>query len=69
MEWLKEQAIATAPYLYPQAMKALKRFVDDILEIIKKGETENLTQHLNQIDATGSTKFTYKEEQDGHIPL
>ena len=51
------------------APKLWKRYVDDILEIIKKGETENLTQHLNQIDPTGSIKFTYEEERDGRIPF
>ena len=67
MEWLEEQAIATAPLNC--SPKLWKRYVDDILEIIQKGETENLTQHLNQIDPTGSIKFTYEEEQDGRIPF
>ena len=36
--------------------------MDDILEIIKKGQVDNLTQHLNQSDKIGSIKFTYEEE-------
>ena len=44
MEWLEERAIATAP---PNCRPRLwKRYVDDLLEIIKKGEAENLTAHL-----------------------
>ena len=42
--------------------RLLKRIVDDILEIIKKGQADNLTQNLNQAYAYGSIKFTYEEE-------
>ena len=35
--------------------------MDDILQIIRKGQVDNLTQHLNQDDETGSIKFTYEE--------
>ena len=65
MEWLEEEAIATAPYNCRPRL--WKRYVDDVLEIIKKGEAENLTAHLDQIDPTGSIKFTYEEEQEGSI--
>ena len=67
MEWLEDQAIATAPLNCTP--KLWKRYVDDILEIIKKGETDNLTAHLNQIDPTGSIKFTHEEEKEGSIPF
>jgi hypothetical protein len=40
-----------------------------VLEIIKQGEVENLTTHLNSIDPTNSIKFTYEQEQDGSIPF
>ena len=39
----------------------------DILEIIKKEQVENFTQHLNQADAIGGFKFTYEEEEEGKI--
>ena len=39
-------------------------YVDDILEVIKKGSTEKLSEFLNSLDATGSIKFTYEVKQD-----
>ena len=39
-------------------------FTDDILEVIKKGSVEKLSEFLNSLDATGSIKFTYEVEQD-----
>ena len=63
----KKEAIATAPLdLKP---KLWRRYVDDVLEIIKKGTTENLTEHLNKVDPTGSIKFTFEEEDQGKIPF
>ena len=38
-----------------------------MLEIIKKGEAENLTVHLNQVDPTNNIKFTYEEESNNSI--
>jgi len=46
-----------------------KRHVDDILEVMKKGSVEKLTEFLNCLDATRSTKFTYEVEQDGKLPF
>ena len=67
MEWLEQKAIATAPITCrPQLWK---RYVDDVLEKIKEGETQNLTDHLNTVDTTGSIKFTHEEENDGSIPF
>ncbi len=43
--------------------------MDDVLEVIKIGEAENLTAHFNQVDPTGSIKFTYEEESDNAIPF
>ena len=43
--------------------------MDDILEIIDRGQVQNLTDHLNQVDPTGNIKFTYEEEKDGAIPF
>jgi len=67
MEWLETKAIATAPITCKP--KLWKRYVDDILEQIKAGETRNLTDHLNTVDDTGSIKFTHEEESDGTIPF
>uniref|UniRef100_A0A1A8MWI4 Helix-turn-helix domain-containing protein n=1 Tax=Nothobranchius pienaari TaxID=704102 RepID=A0A1A8MWI4_9TELE len=65
MEDLEQKAIATAPPNYK--IKLWKCYVDDILEIIPKGQTGTLTQHLNNIDDTGSIKFTYETETEGSI--
>jgi len=43
--------------------------VDDILEVIKKGSVDKLTEFLNSLDAIGSIKFTYEVEQDGKLPF
>ena len=65
MEWLEEKAIDSAP---PECKpKFWKRYVDNILEIIDRGQVQNLTDHLNQIDPTGNIKFTFAEEADGGI--
>jgi len=37
-----------------------KRYVDNILELIKKGQVRNLTDHINTIDPTGIIKFPYE---------
>ena len=63
MEDLEHRAVATAPV--EAKPKLWKRYVDDILEIVKEDQVDNLTQHLNQIDETGSNKFTYATEQIG----
>ncbi|XP_072030764.1 uncharacterized protein [Amphiura filiformis] len=67
MEWLEQKAISTAPESCRPRL--WKRYVDDVLEIIRKGQVDNLTDHLNTIDPTGSVKFTYEQEQDGSIPF
>lgn len=54
------ETTATAP---PHCRPTLwKRYVDDILEKIKNGHTQELTDHLNSIDPTGNIKFTHEEE-------
>ncbi len=67
MEDLEQRAIATAP---PNCKPKLwLRYVDDILEIINKDAVEQLTDHINQIDKSGSIKFTYETESDGKLPF
>ena len=65
MEWLEEEAIKTAPAECKPRM--WKRYVDDILEIVDRGQIHNLTNHLNQVDPTENIKFTFEEESDGEI--
>ncbi|XP_072046926.1 uncharacterized protein [Amphiura filiformis] len=65
MEWLEQKAISTAPVACRPRL--WKRYVDDVLEIVRKGEVDNLTEHLNSIDPTNSVKFTYEQEQEGSI--
>ena len=37
------------------------------MELIKKGQVRNLTDHVNTIDPTGNIKFTYEEKEDKQI--
>ena len=37
--------------------------MDDILEKVKKGKTQIMTEHLNTINPTGNIKFTHEEEE------
>ena len=67
MEWLEQTVFATAPEA--PKLKLWKRYVDDILETINKGEVENFTEHLDTIHPTGSIKFTHELEQEGKIPF
>ncbi|XP_072017464.1 uncharacterized protein [Amphiura filiformis] len=67
LEFLEQQAIATAPL--DCKPRLWKRYVDDILEIVKEDQVENLTTHLNQTDPTDSIKFTFEKEQERSIPF
>jgi len=67
MEKLEHKALQTAPA--ECRPKIWKRYVDDVLDVIKKDQVKNLTGHLNSIDDTNSIKFTYEEETNGVIPL
>ena len=65
MEFLEQKAIAMAPITC--APRFWKRYVDAILAIIRKGQVDNLTKHLNQADETGSMKKIKKEKSiSGH---
>ena len=43
--------------------------MDDILEIVNKDCIDQLTQHINEVDQSGSIKFTYEKEVDGKLPF
>ena len=65
MEWLEQRALATAQR---ECMPKLwRRYVNDILEIIPEGTTQQLTDHLNTVDPTQSIKFAHEEESNGNI--
>ena len=61
MEWLEEQAILT------HKPTQWKRYVDDAMEVVRKGCEQELTEHLNSIDITGSIKFTCEDESDNSL--
>ena len=65
MEHLEKEAITSAPE--ECRLTLWKRYVDDILEKVKTGHTQQLTDHLNSIDHTGNIKFTHEEESDKSI--
>jgi len=66
MEHLEQKLLATAPTgLKPRLWK---RYVDDILEVVKKGTVESLTEFLNGLDDSRSIQFTYDTETDGNSP-
>ncbi len=67
MEHLEQSAIASVPL--EAKPKLWKRYVDDVLEIVKEDQIIPLTEHLNQVDPSGSIKFTYEKEQNGSIPF
>ena len=67
MEDNEETAIATAP---PEMKpKIWKRYMNDSFEIIKKGQRDPFTDHLNSIDPTGNVKFTDKPISREDHPL
>ena len=67
MEDLEQQALASAPAVC--AVSLWKRYVDDILEKIKFGKVQIMTDHLNQIDPTGNVKFTHEEmDEEKRLP-
>ena len=67
MEALEQQAIATAPLNCTP--KLWLRYVDDILEIVNKDCVEDLTDHINKVDGSGSIKFTFEKESEGKLPF
>jgi len=67
MEFLEQKALNTATSdLKPRVWK---RYVDDIMEVIKVGKLDEFTDFLNQMDDTGSIKFTHETELDGKLPF
>ncbi|XP_066300836.1 uncharacterized protein [Branchiostoma lanceolatum] len=67
MEWLEQHAMATVPVTCRP--KLWKRYVDDVMEVVKRGAQQELTDHLNNIDPTGNIQFIYEEEEKGTMPF
>ena len=61
MEWLEHQAILTE--LVTCKPKLWKRYVDDVMEVVRKECEQELTEHLNSIDNTGSIKLILKRKR------
>ena len=67
MEYLEQKLLDTAAMeLKPRLWK---RYVDDIFEVVKKTAVEGLTEFLNNLDDSGSIKFTYEIESEGKLPF
>ena len=65
MEDLEQRAMESASAeLRPTLWK---RYVDDTLEVIKRGKVNEWSAHLNSMDSTGSIKFTHEIETDNTI--
>ena len=67
MEHLEQKALTTTPDSCKPRL--WKRYVDDILEIVKNDGIQQLTDHLNQVDETHNIQFTYEIEKEGSIPF
>jgi len=65
MEFLEQKALTTSPEEYKPRL--WKRYVDDILKVLKTDAVEGFTEHPNSIDETGSIKFTYEMEHEGSL--
>ena len=62
MEDLEQRAMESASgELRPTLWK---RYVDNTLEVIKRGKVDEWSAHLNSMDPTGSIKFTHEIETD-----
>jgi len=67
MEHLERKLLDTAAE--DLKLKLWKKYVDNILEIVKKGSVEELTEFLNELDNSHNIKFTYEVEQGGQLPF
>ena len=67
MKALEQKSIATA-HMDCRA-KLWLRYVDDVLEIVRKDIVQKLTDHIKTIDESESIRFTYEEETEGKLPF
>jgi len=67
MEHLERKLLDTAPEdLKPTLWK---RYVDDILKLVKKDSVQKLTEFLQKMDDSNNIKFTNEVEQSGQLPF
>jgi len=57
MEKLEHKALQTSPA--ECRPKIWKRYVDDVLDVMKKDQVKNFTDHLNSIDDTNIIIMLY----------
>ncbi|XP_071485804.1 uncharacterized protein [Diadema antillarum] len=67
MEDLGQNVLSTAPTAIKPRL--WKRYVDDILAVAKEECVDQLKDHLNQADVTGSIKFTHEMEESNSVPF
>ena len=65
MEDLEQRAMESASGDFRPTL--WKHYVDDTLEVIKRGKVDEWSAHLNSMDPTGSIKFTHEIETDNTI--
>ena len=53
--------------LIDETVKPRKRFVDDIISVVKKSQSNRLLSHLNTQHK--KIQFTMEEEKDGSLPF
>ena len=66
MGWLQQKAFFTSPITC--CPRLWKRYVDNVLEVIRKGEVDVLTDHLNQTDPSNNIKFTMSKRKTAPFP-
>ena len=67
MEWLEQQAIRTVPVTCKP--KLWKRYVDDMMAVVREGCEHEQTDHINSIDTTGSMTFTHEAVSNKSLPF
>ena len=63
MEAFEQEAISTSPV----NVIFWGRYVEDTMVVLKKGDTDIFTQHLNSINP--AIKFTIEREVDGKLAM
>ena len=62
---MEQKIIATAP----DDCKPMiwKQYVDDVIYLVHTGNAEELQQHMNMVNPTGSIRLTREEEENNSI--
>ena len=59
IEWLEQQAIFTLPITCKP--KLWKRYMDNVMEVVRKGCEQGRTEHLNSVDTTAALSSHMKK--------